>query len=296
MRDIRLFRASKGKMEELEIKTFSSEDEINNLIRNNISDLFAVKIITTEYSTGLVDNGSIDILAMDENNCPVIILYKDYDNENLITKGIYYLDWLLDHQGDYETLVIKSLGQEILQKINWSQLRLLCIANSFSKYDIHSANRFKRNIELFKYRSYDDIIYFEFINVIQERLEYKSDNMLKNYSIIKKMNDKVLKNFLDLRELISDIGNDIKEVYLTDYIAYKTLRNFMVITYNESFRKDSLIINLKLDLKNELIDGDFIRNVSKIDHIGNGNIEINIKTPGEVLKAIKYIELSYYKN
>ncbi|WP_373181245.1 hypothetical protein [Clostridium butyricum] len=62
----------------------------------------------------------MDSLGIDENNCPVIFEYKRASNENVINYGLFYLDWLLDHKADFELLVMKTLGKEYSDKLDWS--------------------------------------------------------------------------------------------------------------------------------------------------------------------------------
>jgi RecB family endonuclease NucS len=46
-----------------------------------------VTFLASEYSTGKTHGGRIDMLAIDENDCPVIIEYKRSTNENVINQG-----------------------------------------------------------------------------------------------------------------------------------------------------------------------------------------------------------------
>lgn len=47
----------------------------------------------------------------------MIIEYKRSVNENVINQGLFYLDWLLDHKGDYYHLVLKQLGNKVAEEI-----------------------------------------------------------------------------------------------------------------------------------------------------------------------------------
>lgn len=48
-------------------------------------------------------------LGLDENNCPVILEYKRSVGENVINQGLFYLDWLMDHQAEFKLLVMDKL-------------------------------------------------------------------------------------------------------------------------------------------------------------------------------------------
>ncbi|MDP0477357.1 hypothetical protein Q7685_24510, partial [Escherichia coli] len=71
------------------------------LIESHMEAFLGVRFLATEYSTGKTHKGRIDSLGLDENNTPVIIEYKRQSNENVINQGLFYLDWLLDHQAGF---------------------------------------------------------------------------------------------------------------------------------------------------------------------------------------------------
>jgi hypothetical protein len=92
-----------------------------------------VRFLASEHSTGPVHGGRIDTLGIDEGGCPVIIEYKRATNQNVISQGLFYLDWLLDHKRDFQWLTMEVLGAETANSDDWSGPRLLCIAGHFTK-------------------------------------------------------------------------------------------------------------------------------------------------------------------
>jgi RecB family endonuclease NucS len=81
-------------------------------MESNLDALLGVRFLASEYRTGKTHGGRIDTLGIDENGSPVIIEYKRAMNENVINQGLYYLDWLLGHRGEFELIVLKTLGKE----------------------------------------------------------------------------------------------------------------------------------------------------------------------------------------
>lgn len=100
--------------------------------------------------------GASTPLGLDENDCPVILEYKRSTGENVINQGLFYLDWLMDHRGDFERLVTRQLGHETADRIDWNAPRLVCVAADFTKYDGHAVQQINRNIELIRYRLFGD--------------------------------------------------------------------------------------------------------------------------------------------
>src|SRR5690606_12582338 len=125
---------------------FKVEREIQKLCEENLDTFFGIRFLASEYSTGIKHKGRIDSLGIDENNCPVIVEYKLDSKENVINQGLFYLDWLMDHQANFELLCMKKLGQAT--DVDWTNPRLLCIARDFTRYDDYAIGQINRNIEL----------------------------------------------------------------------------------------------------------------------------------------------------
>ena len=141
------------------------EKPLQTLIEANLDPLLGIRFLATEYSTGKTHAGRIDSLGLDENNCPVILEYKRSVGENVINQGLFYLDWLMDHQAEFKLLVMDQLGKPAADAIDWTAPRLVCIAADFTKYDGHAVQQINRNIELIRYRRFgDELLLLELAN------------------------------------------------------------------------------------------------------------------------------------
>ena len=112
------------------------EKQLQTTIEQNMETFFGVRFLKSEYA---ITSGRMDSIGIDENNSPVIFEYKRSTSENVINQGLFYLDWLLDHKADFKLLVIEKLGMEVADQIDWSVPCVICIANDFTKYDVHAA-------------------------------------------------------------------------------------------------------------------------------------------------------------
>ncbi|MGH3026447.1 MAG: DUF91 domain-containing protein, partial [Gaiellaceae bacterium] len=165
MSDIKLFELGTGAPKELLARSATVEKSLQNLLESNLESFVGVRMLASEHLTGKAHGGRIDTLGIDENYSPVIIEYKRSLNENVINQGLFYLDWLLDHRAEFTLLAMSMLGAEIQDKIDWSAPRLLCIAGDFTKYDEHAVQQIDRNIELIRYRQYEeDFLVLELVN------------------------------------------------------------------------------------------------------------------------------------
>jgi hypothetical protein len=163
--DIKLFRVDYGRVHELAGSALVIEKTLQSLIERNLEPMLGIRFVASEHSTGKAHGGRIDTLGLDENGSPVILEYKRSSNENVINQGLFYLDWLLDHRAEFTLLAMKVLGGDVEEKIDWSAPRLVCVAGDFTRYDEHAVSQIGRNIELYRYRWYDDgFIALELVN------------------------------------------------------------------------------------------------------------------------------------
>lgn len=165
MSDLKLFRITGPRAVEVQGSGLALERSLQTLIEQNLSTFLGVTFLASEFPTGPEHGGRMDTLGLDENKCPVIIEYKRSTNMNVINQGLFYLDWLVTHRGDFEMLVLKTLGVEAAQAVEWSSPRLICNAGDFNKFDAHAIKQMNRNIDLIRYVKFgEDHVLLEQIN------------------------------------------------------------------------------------------------------------------------------------
>lgn len=271
------------------------ERELQTLIEKNMETLFGVRFLKSEYS---ITNGRMDSIGIDENNCPVIFEYKRSSNENVINQGLFYLDWLLDHKADFKLLVIEKMGREAAELIDWSVPCVICVANDFTKYDVHAVNQMQRNIKLVKYRKYDnELILFEYLNtpVVQpmnraDAEEQRRGNGQKTHIEKLAAAPAPLRTlYEDICNYIESLGDDIVSNQLKLYLAYKKVQNLVCI---EIYSRQ-LILYLKLNPDTVNLEEGFTRDMRNIGHYGTGDLQVIVKSSGDFEKAKKLIERAY---
>ncbi|QSQ08234.1 hypothetical protein H0A61_00554 [Koleobacter methoxysyntrophicus] len=302
MGDLKLFRIKNG-VKELVGTSVAIEKSIQTLIENNMEAFFGITFLASEYSTGKNHGGRIDSLGIDENYCPVILEYKRALNENVINQGLFYLDWLMDHKAEFKLLVMEKLGKDIADKIEWSMPRLLCIAGDFTKFDEYAVKQINRNIELIRYKKYeDDLILFELVNattasqtaIVSDDGTTKS-NIYKTVTENLQQADKELQDmYYSVRDFILNLGDDIQEKVLKYYIAFKKIRNFACVEVYPKSKTILMYLNINPD-EVELKEG-FTRDVRNIGHYGTGNLEVRITSKDDFEKAKALIAKSYDEN
>ena len=275
------------------------ERELQHIIEKNMELFFGVRFLKSEYT---ITNGRMDSIGIDENNSPVIFEYKRNTSENVINQGLFYLDWLLDHKADFKLLVIEKLGNEIAEQIDWSVPCVICIANDFTRYDVHAVNQMQRNIKLVKYRKYgSDLLLFEHLNtpVAKPLNETTASHSSSGTSYVQKTHLEKLasasNHFKTLYDSICDyiesLGDDLIQNQLKFYLAYKKVQNLVCI---EIF-KNQIILHLKLDPNTVELEKGFTRNVKNIGHYGTGDLEITIRTDKDFQKSKALIDRAYFE-
>lgn len=297
MSTIKLFTTNKSYVRELNAKSFGVEKSLQFLIEQNLELFLGVRFLASEYSTGKKHGGRIDTLGIDENGAPVIIEYKRTINENVINQGLFYLDWLLDHKGEFVLLVMKKLGKKESELIEWENARLLCIAGEFTKYDEHAVQQMNRNIELIRYRKFEaDILLLELVNAASAETEPKPKSQggaryATVTELLEKMGSKEKDRYETLKAYIMALGDDVQEKTTKYYIAYRRISNFACFEFHPN--NNEIVVWLKINPDEIQLEDGFSRDCREIGHYGTGDLEIKINSDEDVIKAQPLILQSY---
>jgi len=243
MSDIKLFQLNGEIATELGGKSAQLEKDLQNHIESNMEALIGVRFLTSEYGTGKTHKGRIDSLGLDENGCPVIVEYKRHSNENVINQGLFYLDWLLDHQAEFKWLVMEKIGKSAAESIEWGGTRLICIASDFNRYDEHAVQQINRNIELMRYRYFgNELLLLELVNAqtvnqaVPAAASATTKKPSKSNPRDKSQQERLAEastSLLDLYEsacqYVEQLGDEVQRKELKLYTAFKRIRNFVSI-------------------------------------------------------------------
>lgn len=304
MSDIKLFRTDGGTVSQLEGTCVALEKSLQTLIEQHLEIFLGIRFLKSEHSTGKTHGGRIDTLGIDENGCPCIIEYKRSSNENVINQGLFYLDWLMDHQAEFELLVLKAFGSEVSESIEWASPRLLCIAGDFTKYDGHAVQQINRNIELIRYLRFGtEFLLLELVNAVQADVAAESPTLATTTSSATKHKDKtfadqvadaspeLLDLFESLRRTCLSFGDDVQQKPLKLYMAFKRLKNFVSVEVRAKAK--ALVCYVKVDPDTVRLDEGFTRDVRSIGHWGTGDLEITIRGQDDLQRALPLLQASY---
>lgn len=264
--------------------------------------------MATEFSTGEQHAGRIDTLALSEDNNPVIIEYKNVESSTLITQSLFYLAWIHDHKGDFQVAAQLALGGKL--QVDWSAVRVICIAPHYQKYDLHAVRVMGAGLELWTCRLFDnDVIYLE--EVFQKSdTGVSAANGNKNpvmvaagkkaaltrasgsYTFEQHVNGKpqgMRQLALAVNDFVTGLDSSIQAVPKKLYVAYKTSQNIVCL----EVRQKKLHLFLKLDPKRVVGPKGLSRDVSGVGHFGTGDLEITVTNQAGLDQAKPFIKKAY---
>jgi predicted transport protein len=328
MSDIKLFHTNSNGVSELASSAVQIEASLQALFEKNLEALLGVRFLAREHSTGPVHGGRIDTLGLDEDGSPVIIEYKRNLNENVINQGLFYLDWLMDHRGDFAMIVQRELGHEAANGIDWSGPRLLCIAGDFTRYDEHAVKQIARNIELIRYRRFGDgLLMIEMVHNPREAQTRRARPILQpeNSSAVREESSSAdqqidqrpieanleneaytsqhiayrisqtrgeLKDLFEAaHQMLQSMGDDVQVKPQKFYIAFKRIKNFACLEVYP--QREVVLIHVKVDPDTVTLEPGFSRDVRSIGHFGTGDLQLSLQTMDDLQKAQSLIQRSY---
>lgn len=297
MSDLKLFRTQGDALVELEGSSAPLERGLQTLFERNLETLLGVRFLASEFVT--THGGRMDTLGIDENGYPVIIEYKRERSENIINQGLFYLDWLVDHRGDFELLVRDRYGKEAARQIEWGAPRLICIAADFTKYDIHAVKQMGRNIELIRYRRFgEELLLLELLTAVSASpmaAPGPGDKPQNKYKSISEMmadaSGELANLYADVETFLLGLGDDVTKKVLRHYIAFRRIKNFACVEVKPTL--GIVRLYLKLDPDTVELEEGFTRDVRNIGHFGTGDLEVTLSSHEDLQRAKPLIAQSY---
>lgn len=214
---------------------FKLEKEMQNLTEKNLEIIFWLEFIKTEFQ---LNNLRIDSLAFDvETNSFVIIEYKRWSSYSVVDQWMSYLALMLNNKADFVQELWKKRNKFIdVKSIDWSQSRIIIIADSFNRYQKESINFKDLPIELWELNQFNDwtVVYnpikasniAESIKTVTkfETEEFKEVNKeIKTYTIedhFKDWWDESRELYEEFREKILILDSRLQEKFTSAYVWY----------------------------------------------------------------------------
>ncbi len=274
------------------------ERDIQRLMEENLLEILGIHFLDTEFVT---NGGRIDTIGIDQNGSPVIIEYKRTQNDSVVNQATWYLEWLLDHKEKFEKLV---QAKKLAVEVDWSSPRVICVAESYNKFDLGLVKFLPFAIELLKYRLYEDLLSIDAENFqkgfklsgSKKLVSEDDDRPIREYGKEYTVNDLFRDSWKESRELyeqlrerIFELDTNIEEKFTKLYLSYKIENIFCEII--PQAKGLWIHITMPIDkIKKNVIE---LHDVSQRGHWGTGETKFRIEKSEEMEMALDYIKQSY---
>ncbi|MCP4523576.1 MAG: hypothetical protein GY828_05140 [Candidatus Gracilibacteria bacterium] len=253
---MQIYNNKSGKLEQIKEIGFKLEKDMQKLSEDNMESIFGLEFIKTEFQ---LNNLRIDSLAFDnESNSFVIIEYKRGNSYSVIDQGMSYLALMLNNKADFVQELSRKRDRFIDSKdIDWSQSRIIIIADNFNRYQKESINFKDLAIDLWELKQFNDgtIVYnpikasntTESIKTVTkfETKEFKEVNKeIKTYTVddhFKDGWDEVREIYEELRDRIMSLDSRMTEKAVSVYIGYKIGER---VSVGIKIRKSKIVLEL----------------------------------------------------
>lgn len=253
-----LYNLNKEKLEEVRLVPFKLEKDIQSLVEKNTESIFELEFIESEFR---VDKYRIDTLCFDpENNCFVIIEYKKGSSYSVVDQGMTYLQLMLNNKADF-LLKLSQFKNKVLQlnDIDWSQSKILFVAESFNSYQKDSVNFDNLPFELWEIKRFTNqtVVFNKHKSKSKESVGSLTDSK-KNTALneinkevkvftendhLSKSDDLIVEKWNELKELMIELDG-VEIVPKRQYISllFEDKKNKTIAYFN--FQKKGIRVDL----------------------------------------------------
>lgn len=149
-----IFKIKGSKLGLVKEKQIGLEKHIQKLTEENLDTIFGWEFVASEFQ---VNNFFIDTLAFDpESKAFVIIEYKRNKTFSVIDQGVAYLSQMLGNQANFVLEYNERLEKNLRRKdADWSQSRVVFVADSFTRYQQNAIGFKDLPIELWEVKLFE---------------------------------------------------------------------------------------------------------------------------------------------
>ncbi|PKN01250.1 MAG: hypothetical protein CVU77_06095 [Elusimicrobia bacterium HGW-Elusimicrobia-1] len=239
------------------------EHQLQKYIESYLNQLLQCYFLKSFHK---IPSGEIDTLAITEDGNPCIIEYKHKQEDTVLNQIVFYYDWLKQRPTKFEfERIVKENNTTKKIDVDWSKIRLICVAKQYSNWDISLIKHLDAEIECYSYTLHEnelDIHLDPIVNQFKKQKIYNGKQTHKEITLEDHRNraDKEGKLLLDkLRDGVFKMGDNIEEGYAPNYIKYSVKTTFLVV----HVRKKWLIIQLRVNERTFKDQKKFAKDISK---------------------------------
>ena len=189
-----LYKKSKNKLDKIKEEKIKLEKNIQNLVEENLNKVFNFKFISTEFC---VANFRIDTLAFNEETKSFIIIeYKRDKSFSVIDQGYAYLATMLNNKADFILEYNEKCEKDLKRgDVDWSQSRIIFVANSFTKHQKEAIGFKDLPMELWECKKYDGGLFL--ISKVESAKKSESIKTISKDNNVKRVSKEVKEYSVD---------------------------------------------------------------------------------------------------
>ena len=294
-------------IKELKEIGFSTEKDMQHFCESNLDRLLGLQFVASEFRVAQFRFDSVAYNPL--TKAFIIIEYKNDRNFSVVDQGYSYIATLLNHKADfvlkYNQVFSVSRG---LENFDWTQVRVLFIAPSYTTYQMNSINFHDLPMELWRIKHYEQgIIQFDQIkptNTSASISGYVSGGVLpppggKTTDPAKDVivysadgSDITREYYAELRDYILSLDDSIDLKATKLYVGF-LFRNHNLVDIK--LQKGSIVLWLNAQYGSLNDPQHLIIDVTHIGHHGNGDCQIKISDRAH-MGYIKDLIRTHYQN
>lgn len=179
-----IYKQSGNKLLSVREKKIDLEKTVQGLVEANLTDVFGLSFVCSEFP---LNSLRIDTLAFDDElKSFAVIEYKKDRSFSVIDQGYAYLALLLNNKADF-VLEYNERCKKNLRKddIDWSQSKVIFVANSFTKYQQEAMGFQDLPIELWEVKKYEEnLVLFNELRASEKSESIKTVAKGKNVEVV----------------------------------------------------------------------------------------------------------------
>lgn len=301
-------------LSEIDSIGFTKEKRLQNLIEDNISLTLGINFIASEFTVGKY---RMDTIGYDTDvQSFIIIEYKKTSKYSVIDQGYAYLNTLVNHKADFVLAYNEKFNRtKRINEFDWSQVKVIFIAQSFDEYQKDAVNNPELPIDLYEAGWFTNNVLS--LNKVEKTrsMQRTANNIIEKNITVPKSETAKIKDVKELKpikesDLVSRGSDNVQEIYLKIkevllgwdtnfeikptklYIGFR-INQHNVVDLLPQKRKLKIWINLS---KGELDDPEeMFRDVSNTGHWGNGDYELSISDDEQLEYILSLLKQSWRK-
>ena len=300
-----IYKIGAAELQSIKEKPFKLEKEMQALFEENLTKLTGLILVKSEFS---LKQFRFDTLVFDEEKQSfVVIEYKRDKSQSVIDQGVSYLNAMLEYK---DSLMVEyneqHLGRTLKRSdIDWSQSRILFVANAFNDYQKNATNFKNLGIELIEFKRYqNDLLTVDFIerskhapalpqsvsdqaesapltNIAKEIVVYDEETFYKRGS------ETTIELYERFRQAILNLDDQLQLVYTKFYAAFKKDKTNII---DIAMQKVTLKLYINAAWGTLEDSKGLFRDMRDLGHYGNGDYEVTVKDTEQleyILSVIK---------